>query len=376
MVSLPQVVGGILGVGLVGYFLMRGGFDRTPVTVAHIGNSFQFVNDFPRTLQTMSSDRIAFQDSCLHGSLGFYSLLKKGNGLVHRWNTSNAWNEKLGLHDLGACTISQLLLGQDDYLSSYTYEEQYTIDGKNPCFHDIGNDDDQNAYEWWDDSQEYLEYSLTAKTRSSWDFIVLNDQSMQPARSNAQSRNLKSLINSYLPMFLESGATPIFIVTHGYWRTDISMSDYGLTTVPIFTAKLYQGYQSYVQELTDLMPYAQRPRLAPVGVAFLVIWEENPKFWPKLFGNDNFHPSPHGTYLMACVVHATMFRYMPKASFNKNPSEVFERSRSMQLGNYSLPMVNEDEADYLRWIAKRVALRNYRPASFLDALDAIKDEYD
>lgn len=376
MVSLQHAVSAVVAVGVVGWLLISEGSHQTPVTVAHIGNSFQFVNDLPRVLQSLSSDRIAFQDCVLHGSLSFSSLLLKGNGLVHRWNTSNAWNETIGLHDLGACTISQLLLGQDDYLSSYTYEDHYVLDGLNPCFHDIDNDDDRYSIEKYDDSQEYLEYSLTAKTKSSWDFVVLNDQSMQPARSKSQSRNLQSLLNSYLPLFLESGATPIFIVTHGYWRKDINMTYYGLTDVPTFTAKLYQGYQSYAQALEGLMPSSQQPRLAPVGIAFLVIWEENPNFWAKLFWNDKFHPSPHGTYLMAQVIHASIFGYLPNAAANEDPSSHFERSRSMQLGKKAQPMVTEDEANYLRWIAKRVALRNYRPPSFLEALEAIKDDYE
>ena len=48
--------------------------------------------------------------------------------------------------------------------------------------------------------------------------------------------------------------------------------------------------------------------IAPVGLAFLTIWEENYGFWnSKLFHIDRIHASPHGTYSKdaSSIVHCT-----------------------------------------------------------------------
>lgn len=45
--------------------------------VAFIGNSIMFVNDLPRFMVSLSEYRLE-QNSCLHGSLSFKSILWKG----------------------------------------------------------------------------------------------------------------------------------------------------------------------------------------------------------------------------------------------------------------------------------------------------------
>jgi hypothetical protein len=47
-------------------------------------------------------------------------------------------------------------------------------------------------------------------------------------------------------------------------------------------------------------------RVAPVGQAYQWIHETNVALWEKLYSWDNFHPSPHGTWLQACILHCTM----------------------------------------------------------------------
>ena len=121
---------------VLSYCLWRGSHNKnTVVSVACIGNSFQFVNDLPRVLETFGQVQ---QDSCLHGSLNFKTLTKKGNGMYRKWRRNAT--------DFGACTIPQLLLGYD-YRLEANYEDYYIDDGKNPCFQ----------------SAEYLEYAIATR---------------------------------------------------------------------------------------------------------------------------------------------------------------------------------------------------------------------
>jgi hypothetical protein len=314
------------------------------ISVAFIGNSFQFVNDLPRFMEQLSLGKIE-QDSVLHGSLSFVSLLENGNGMYRRWNTSNAVNDQ-GFHDVGSCTVPQLLLGHDDRLDYF--QDYYTNDGLNPCFQD----------------NVYFQYAENVKNRpptgTGWDFVVLNDQSMRPAYPDKQGQSVNVLQQNYAPLLRQSGSTPVLLMTYGYWREDINMTD--LVDVPTFTSLLYEGYLGYAEALHEILPSTQQTRIAPVGLAFLVIWEENYSVWTTLFGEDWYHPSPSGTYLMGCVLYITLFNRLPPAA-TRFTSSLWRDARSMQLTGDDQPLPNSDEALYLRWIAKRVTLQGYIPKS-------------
>lgn len=370
----------------------------TTARIAFVGNSFQFVNDLPRVLTAMAEPQVVIeQDSMLHGSLSLITLLKRGNGMRKRWKTENAWNETLGVYDYGACTLPQLLLGEDDYLTENNYDQVYSNDGFNPCFNKYSNayyeaasdddavyyddgDDDDRYYQDDEESQVYLNFTLATKmvANKTWDYVVLNDQSVRPAVPRKREKTVRVLESTYAPLFEQCGATPVFISTHGYWRDNLNLTElYGIQDVPHFTARLHKGYQVYAQTLSSL-----KPLVAPVGIAFLVVWEENPEMWDRLFGSDQYHPSPLGTYLMGCVVHATIFGRLPDAPTVSDATagklminQTFAQSRSMGLRREApgaLP--TPEEAVYLRWIAKQVVFRNYQPYSFREAWEFVEKE--
>ncbi len=353
------------------------------VRIAFVGNSFQFVNDFPRFFPRLAETTIE-QDSVLHGSLSLVTLLQKGNGMRNRWKTDSAWDETVGLYDYGACTIPQLLVGYDEALDNY--DQYYTNDGLNPCFSlhhngayyddDFVDDDsvtDDGTNNVDDDSDIYLQYTLETKSlpNKTWDYVVLNDQSVRPAIPSKRAITAKVLNSTYIPLFLESEATPILIATYGYWRDNLNVTAlYGIQDVPHFTAKLYRGYKVYAETLEEV-----QPRIAPVGIAFLVVWEENPQLWARFFGSDQYHPSPLGTYLMGCVVHATIFGRLPEPP-RADTSHYFQTSRTMFVSKSSVSFPTQEEALYLRWIAKRVVLDKYRPPSFQQAWKLVLNEED
>jgi len=182
---------------------------------------------------------------------------------------------------------------------------------------------------------------------------------VRPTNDYGRMISSYALSSLYAPLLKGAGSTPILFMTWGYWRDNMDQSE--LVDVPTFTKFLYDGYHYYANVLEQV---GCKPKIAPVGLAFLVIWEENFSFWKKLFGEDKYHPSPHGTYLAACVIYATIHDHLPPSS-TRFTNQVFSRSRGMQLSGDPQPLPTEEEAIYLRWIAKRVALRGYIPKSFL-----------
>ena len=343
------IVGGLV-IYAIGYLLLESQSEEMLLAsesrnVAFIGNSFQFANDLPRFMEELSQGRIK-QDSVLHGSLSLVSLLQRGNGMQHKWNKSIALDAN-GYYDFGLCTVPQILSGYDSMLGDY--EDYYYDDGKNPCF--------QNA--------TYLEYTMAERKErfpTKFDFVIMNDQSSRPAYYNKQQASLQVLQETYAPLLEESGAIPILYATYGYWREDDDMDMSDFEDIPTFTSLLYEGYQNYAQALRELLPESQNPRVAPVGLAFLLIWEENPSFWETLFGEDRYHPSPSGTYLVGCILYITIYGKLPPPS-RDSTSYLWSRARKMQISGDPMDLPTVDEALYLRWIAKRVAILGHVPKS-------------
>eukprot|EP00537_Pseudo-nitzschia_pungens_P009239 CAMPEP_0172380010 /NCGR_PEP_ID=MMETSP1060-20121228/70218_1 /TAXON_ID=37318 /ORGANISM="Pseudo-nitzschia pungens, Strain cf. cingulata" /LENGTH=307 /DNA_ID=CAMNT_0013107755 /DNA_START=336 /DNA_END=1259 /DNA_ORIENTATION=+ len=286
--------GGVVALALSS-MLLTGQNSKTAISVAFVGNSLAFVNDLPRVVETMSEGQIAKQDSCLHGRLTVTELLETGNGMYYFWADDDSdRSDNDGFPDFGACSVPQLLLGYDEGIADDNFEDYYTIDGLNPCFED----------------PDYLEYATATRSpendessnkdsASRWDYVVINDQSMHPAVYYDRMESASTLLTVYVPMLNASNSIPILYQTWGYWREDIDMT--GFVDVPTFTTRLREGYEYYSAILTEALPRHLTPRIAPVGSAFLVVWEENLSVWNRLFGEDLYHPSPHGVDVCGCV---------------------------------------------------------------------------
>lgn len=266
--------------------------------------------------------------------------------MAHKWNTSHAGIPGTELHDFGACTVPQLLLGQDENLVSGNANGYYTDDGRNPCFI---NDD-------------YLEYTLKVfDGQPQYDFAILNDRTTWPAIEEKRYDSLQVLQELYVPMLQETGGVPVLFATHGYETEEVDVSEFG--GVSNFTSSVFEGYRQYAQALAANLPQEQQPRIAPVGLAFLMVYEENYDMWEKLFFVDGYHPSPHGTYLMGCVLYATLYGYMPgNNALPSIPENLWRRARKMQIGGeYHMPFPTYDEAVYLYTVATRVMDYGERP---------------
>jgi len=364
--ALTLAVGALV---LAALLFPKGTVSDVPVLrVAFVGNSITFVNDLPRFLQALSGDTM-IQNSCLHGALSFLTMLKKGNGMLSKWTTPNALEEEKyygnDIYDYGACSFPQLLFGHDSYLSQGNQNGYYVNDGKNPCF--------ESYY------LNFLNQAYARHGTPQWDFVVMNDQTLFPAIYSKRQKSLLSLKSTYASMMVESGARPVLMATHGYKARAINTTAQG--NVAEFTSRVHYGYQQYAQALAERLPNPnQQPLVAPVGLAFLVVHEQARGFWKRLFFIDGLHPSPHGTYLMGCVLYATLYQRMPRtdvalkvtttttATGHADLCHLWNRARKMQIGaGPVMKFPTADEAAYLWRVAQRVVLQGYIPKSLLTA---------
>jgi hypothetical protein len=342
------------------------------IKVAMIGNSMQYYNDLPRFLEAISDGRIE-QNSCLHGDSNLHSILVMGSGMYQHWKSGSSRiavnNTDSKIYDFGACTVPQLLFGYDEDLETRAAE-----------IYDSGNDDsvekstdNDDFYSYYDSlnpclrSEEYLTYLNSLyqeRGPPQYDFIFINDNTRSPARNETRQLGLQTLEEKYLPWFLETGATPVFLMTHAYWSPYRDMG--GLGDVATFTALTYEGYKQYADLLRTYLPKSQEPRIAPVGLAFLLVHEENYSFWERMFHTDFVHASPLGTFLQGLVVHHTLFGVMPRwdVAVRKDPSSLWRYARRFQPTDHRRnPFPTEEECAYLFHVAERVTKFGVIPKS-------------
>lgn len=341
------------------------------INVAFLGNAYFFVNDVPRVLEAISQGHV-FQNSCLHAGGSLSDLWATGNGMYNLWQTDEAMIEYSTMsntddvssadddtsvsttYDFGLCSVVQLLQGYDEYIGYGNKYGKYYSDGLNPCIVDP-------------DYATFVEQQLS-RGPVQWDFVVIVEQTKRMAVSEAREETVYFLKNRYGPLIKQAGAIPVIVDTHAFWSSKSNMT--GLTDLPTFAALIAQGVSDFTSALASVLPSNQAPLVAPIGLAYLTVWEEDDSLWQKLFVDDGIHSSVYGSYLFACVLYATLFDQLPAhdGTSENSLSSLFIGSRKI-VGQASYP--SSDEVEYLRNVAGRVALRGYVPQSLLDALDTL-----
>jgi hypothetical protein len=343
------------------------------IQVAFLGNAYFFVNDIPRLLESLSQGHV-HQNSCLHAGGSLSDLWATGNGMYNLWQTDEAMIEYSTMssgnddvssaddnasvattYDFGVCTVVQLLLGYDEYIGYGNKYGKYYSDGLNPCMVDP-------------DYGTFVEQQLN-RNPVSWDFVLIVEQTKRMAVAEAREETVYFLKNRYGPLIKEAGAVPVIVDTHAFWSSKSNMT--GLTDIPTFAALIAQGVSDFTSALASVLPSNQAPLVAPIGLAYLTIWEEDYSLWQKLFVDDGIHSSVYGSYLFACVLYATLFDQLPNhdGTDEFDLESLFMDTRKI-VGQASFPSL--DEVEYLRNVAGRVALRGYVPPSLLDALDTLQ----
>ncbi|KAL3823643.1 hypothetical protein ACHAXA_009748 [Cyclostephanos tholiformis] len=368
------------------------------VSVAFVGNSMFYFNDFPRFFEDMCNGNIV-QNSCLHGGASIGSLASDGNAMHPQFMTTNAilGNDDDGhtLYDYGACTVRQLLSGEEYYhydtsSSSSSSSSDVVSNNTNPCRVDVHYREYANAH-----------FGITGGddggVGGGWDYVVINDNTRYPARKSTRELSLITLEGFYLPLLLRTGSIPVFLWTHAYtyrnacgggggdeYRATTSENSHvdddddddvvtsimaGLDDISNFTSLTLVGYRAYVDLLGSRLPSHQAPRIAPVGLAFLVVYEEDYELWTTLFHCDNIHASPSGSFLQGCIVYYTLFGNMPDEGIllREDVSSLWDRARVMQHSwEPSNQFPDQETARYLYRVAERVMIEGHVPSSFIN----------
>jgi len=280
-------------------FLLTGGVkpSATSIKVAFAGNSMQYHSDLPRLLEHMLRTRFEYvvQDSCFQAISTISSLWSIGNSVNETLHTDAARRPD-GTYDIGAPTM-QALLDEED-----------------------------------------------------WDYLVLNDFTQSPARDESRAESKKALKQQYAPILRDKSTTLILLETAAYEIPEVHHTQ-DLGDFDEFTRLLHEGYVDYLVEVQQLNCSA---RLAPNALAFSYVRYHKPELFHMLYAPDHHHPSPHGTWMEACVVYCTMLGQLPP----RYNLEWWSTSRYVMK---DLPFPTIGEAEEIRRVAGYICQidRNY-----------------
>lgn len=173
----------------------------------------------------------------------------------------------------------------------------------------------------------------TMLTQERWDFVVVQEQSSDPAHQTEfvvenvypAAKSLDSLIHVGSP-----DARTIFYMTWGHkYGSTHKIENYPL----VYT---YQGMQERIKTSYLEMTYQCGASCAPVGMAWQMVRAERPDY--QLYNQDLSHPSPLGSYLAANVIYMTIF------------------SKPYQ-SDYTAGLESE-QAEYIQQVAQKCVLEN------------------
>jgi len=133
--------------------------------------------------------------------------------------------------------------------------------------------------------------------RGGWDYIVLQDQSFNPAGNPEDFRKGARALRKMMPM-----GRLIMYQTWAYADGSENLTGVGMDYATM-RDKLAESYQAMAEELGG--------QTARVGSAFSLCRAVEPEI--NLYSEDGKHPSPAGTYLAACVFYECIAGRAPGA---------------------------------------------------------------
>jgi len=167
------------------------------------------------------------------------------------------------------------------------------------------------------------EETVNSIKKGGWDFIVLQEQSLAPAKSTEEvvqtvypaARSLDSLIQVHNPQ-----AKVVFYMT---WGRKDGWNEYEWNDRKYPFINTYEGMQQRLNTSYLELAYMNDAWCAPVGLAWQRVRMERPDY--ILYMSDRSHPSILGSYLAANVIFTVIFQRRYQTDFTMNiPSEQAE----------------------------------------------------
>lgn len=124
---------------------------------------------------------------------------------------------------------------------------------------------------------------------SKWDYVVLQEQSQTPLPAFGRDTLFYPSVRKFAPLIRENGGTPFLYMT---WRR------------PDMSVPQSEWTQSYVGVTREV-----GAEICPAGVAVDNVLKAKPSAW--FYADSGGHPTPAGTYLVACTFYSAIYLRSP-----------------------------------------------------------------
>ena len=197
----------------------------------------------------------------------------------------------------------------------------------------------------------------------AWTWVVLQEQSEIPGFYDMQNEHYQGslkaveILNTWIQ---EARADTVLLMTWGQ-RTQDSLNPILYKDFPTMQQRLAVGYK----EMQTRVSTNDRPvPIAPAGLAFQGVYNavlqtgqdptaDGTDFF-NLYDSDGKHPSVEGSYLVACVLYATLSGRDPRRLAYKPKEMSTERKEALQeIASATMDQYNRDNAVNQQFLAKR-----------------------
>ena len=192
---------------------------------------------------------------------------------------------------------------------------------------------------------------------SSWKFVVLQDDVQAVIHRELHKASRQTLRDNYLPA-LDHGTVLLFLETFPPQEPRLRERTARMGDYNEYTDAIIRGTGHYAAMATARHRDA---RIVPLASAMRALWNASATsssdlLWPDhMYHTDHIHPSPHTTWLQACLIVASMgIGTIP--SWDKRLEEEWRQGarfwqEHIEPDEDDLPLPSPSEAEYLRLLA-------------------------
>ena len=237
-----------------------------------------------------------------------------GNGNSSEEEGDGSGGNQSGSNGTTAGALSVLMMG-----NSYTsanglasmVEGILDADGYNATVDTVNGGGMKLPAHWQNVNTSGNQWNTTLRG-SSWDYVVLQDQSQVPTfpTTNGVWQDSKNASVSLSHAIEDEGGETVLFMTWGYRDGDsLNSFNNNFTTMQ---ERLLEGYTRYAENISAA---GNAVWMAPVGLAYKTVHDNvisggvdpttSGNLFYDLYSSDGSHPSLSGSYLAACVFHST-----------------------------------------------------------------------
>jgi hypothetical protein len=159
---------------------------------------------------------------------------------------------------------------------------------------------DMLAYGGWTLAQHAQDGGTNAKlAQEAWTWVVLQEQSLIPALPSQREAMMYPAVRTLADAARTRHIEPVLLLT---WAYRDGYDAAGIDAYATMQAQIITGYLSIADEL--------HLRIAPAGAVWQAALATDPSL--ELWESDGSHPSLAGSYLVACVLYATLYLESPE----------------------------------------------------------------